>query len=93
MLAGVALYALIILEGPWGVHSVMQKHRKIRELEQRIAVLAQSNQRLRTYNDRLRTNPDQQEQVIREKLKLNRKGETTFHIHDSPASGSTNTKK
>ena len=75
------------------MHSVLQKHRKIRELEEQNAVLAQGNQRLRVFNERLRTNPDEQQQLIHEKLKLNRKGETTFHFRDTPAPDSRQTNK
>jgi cell division protein FtsB len=78
--ACVGLYALIVLEGPWGVHSLLQKHREIRQLEQQNAVLAQNNKRMREHVERLRTNPDERDLELRKKWKVRRPGETTFML-------------
>ncbi len=80
-----ALYALLVLEGPWGVHSLLQKHREIRELEQQNAILAQNNKRLREHVERLRTNPDERDLEIQKKLKLHHPGQTTFMLPEPAA--------
>ena len=81
--AGAGLYALIVLEGPWGVDSLLQKHREIRQLEEQNAVLAQNNKRIREHVERLRTNPEERDLELRRKWKLRRPGETTFMLPDA----------
>ena len=76
------LYGLLVLEGPWGVHSLLEKHREIRRLEEQNAILAQTNKRDREHVERLRTNPDERDLELRRKWKLRRPGETTFILPD-----------
>jgi cell division protein FtsB len=71
-------YAFFTMRGPHGISAWMEKRQEIRELEERNAALARENQVRREYIDRLETSPDEQELVIRERLKLVKPNEKVF---------------
>jgi cell division protein FtsB len=74
----VFVYGVVAIAGPFGIQSLLQKHREIRLLEEQNATLAQENRYRRERIERLRNNPDEQQLEIKKKLKLQRRGETTF---------------
>ena len=71
-------YAFFTMRGPHGISAWMEKRQEIRELEERNAALARENQVRREYIDRLEKNPEEQELVIRERLKLVKPNEKVF---------------
>src|ERR1044071_9776767 len=66
----VASYALVTLRGPKGLHALSEKRAEIREMEKSNALLAREIERKREHIRRLSDNPAEQEQEIRERLKL-----------------------
>jgi cell division protein FtsB len=69
------------ISGPQGLGTLLEKHREIRELEERNAEMKRQNKALKQEIDRLDKSPSEQELEIR-KLKLLRPGETEFLLSD-----------
>ncbi len=84
MIALVAGYGWIALHGPQGIQALIEKHRTIRELQERNATKALENQRRRERITRLKDSPSEQDMEIRKQLKMVRPGETTFILPDAP---------
>jgi cell division protein FtsB len=80
----VSAYGWAALRGPQGVGALLDKHREIRELEQRNADGLRELERLRERIRRLQESPSEQEMEVRKQLKLLRPGETTFILPDDP---------
>ena len=72
------VYAFFTMRGPHGISAWMEKRQEIRELEERNAALARENQVRHEYIERLEKSPDEQELVIRERLKLVKPNEKVF---------------
>ncbi|MBL8218170.1 MAG: septum formation initiator family protein [Bryobacterales bacterium] len=71
-------YIFMALRGPQGLSSLEEKWHEIRELQQQNADLRRAVE-LRTERiKKLQESPSEQELEIRKRLKLMRKGETTF---------------
>jgi len=81
---GVTAYGLIFFFGPQGVQALLEKHREIRRLQEQNAQMARENEQRRDRIKRLEENRSEQEMEIRKQLKLQRPGETTFILPESP---------
>jgi cell division protein FtsB len=84
VIAVVAAYGWVALRGPQGISSLIEKHRLIRELQEKNANAALENERRREHIRRLKESPSEQQMEIRKQLKLQRPGETTFILPDAP---------
>jgi cell division protein FtsB len=80
----VVAYGWMALRGPQGVGALVDKHREIRELQERNANASREIERRRERIRRLKDSSSEQEMEIRKQLKLLRPGETTFILPDSP---------
>jgi cell division protein FtsB len=80
----IAAYGWIALEGPQGLPALFAKHREIRQLQEQNIILTRENERRRERIRRLKDSPSEQEMEIRKQLKLQKQGETTFILPDSP---------
>jgi cell division protein FtsB len=80
----VAICALIAIRGPQGIPALMEKRNEIRVLQEQNADLQKENERKRDRISRLKTSGAEQELEIRNRLKLLRKGETSFILPDQP---------
>jgi cell division protein FtsB len=80
----IGAYGLVALKGPQGIPALLAKHREIRRLQEQNAALALENQRRRERIERLKDSPSEQDMEIRKQLKLQKPGETTFILPDSP---------
>ena len=79
-----AAYGWAALRGPQGVGALLDKHREIRELEERNAEHAREIERMKERIRRLQESPSEQEMEVRKQLKLLRPGETTFILPEDP---------
>jgi len=80
----VAICTLIALRGPQGIPALMEKRKEIRTLQEQNADLQKDNERRRDRIVRLQVSAAEQELEIRNRLKLLRKGETSFILPDQP---------
>jgi cell division protein FtsB len=80
----VAVCALIALRGPQGIPALMEKRKEIRTLQEQNADLQKENEEKRDRILRLQVSDAEQELEIRNRLKLLRKGETSFILPDQP---------
>ena len=85
LFAMIAIFAVIVLRGPQGIPALMEKRREIRTLQEQNADLQKENERKRDRIVRLNDSQAEQELEIRNRLKLLRKGETSFILPDQPA--------
>jgi cell division protein FtsB len=74
----VAVCALIAIRGPQGIPALMEKRKEISTLQEQNADLQKENERKRDRILRLQVSSAEQELEIRNRLKLLRKGETSF---------------
>jgi cell division protein FtsB len=72
------MYAFFTMRGPHGISAWMEKRQQIRQLEESNATLMRENQDRRDYIERLDNSRDEQELVIRERLKLVKPNEKMF---------------
>ena len=72
------VYAFVTMRGPHGIAAWMEKRQEIRQLEEGNAALSRENQLKRSYIDRLMESRDEQELVIRRRLKLLKPNEKVF---------------
>jgi cell division protein FtsB len=80
----IGAYGLIALKGPQGIPALLAKHREIRQLQEQNAAMALENERRKERIGRLQDSPSEQDMEIRKQLKLQKQGETTFILPDSP---------
>lgn len=80
----IAAYGWMALKGPQGMQALLAKHREIRQLQEQNILLTRENDRRRERIRRLKDSPSEQEMEIRKQLKLQKQGETTFILPDSP---------
>ena len=71
-------YAFVTMRGPHGIAAWMEKRQEIRQLEENNAILTRENQVRREYIDRLEKSHDEQELVIRERLKMVKPNDKVF---------------
>jgi cell division protein FtsB len=71
---------LLALRGPQGLPALMEKRQQIRELQEKNADLQSEIQTRRVRLDRLKTNPDEQQLEIRDKLKMLKPGEVRYIV-------------
>lgn len=84
VIALIGAYAAGVLRGPEGIPALMEKREEIRAVQEKNADLAKEIQQKRDRIERLRSSKAEQELEIRERLKLLRKGETSFILPDRP---------
>ncbi len=72
------IYAFVTMRGPHGITAWMDQRQEIRRLEDENATLARENQLKRQYLDRLARSREEQELVVRRKLKLLKPNEKVF---------------
>ncbi len=77
-LAFLALCAFVILRGPQGMPSLVEKRKEIQALQESNADLQSQIEQKRARIERLKSSEAEQELEIRDRLKLLRKGETRF---------------
>lgn len=77
-LVGAGAFAVYTLRGPQGIPSFLERQEEIRRLQMQNSDLDRENQRTREQIERLRTSDSEKDRVVRERLKLLRKGEKTF---------------
>ena len=85
LFAMIAVFAVIALRGPQGIPVLMEKRREIQLLQEQNADLQKENERKRDRIVRLNESQAEQELEIRKRLKLLRKGETSFILPDQPS--------
>jgi cell division protein FtsB len=85
LFAMIAVFVLIALRGPQGIPVLMEKRREVQLLQEQNADLQKENERKRDRIVRLNESQAEQELEIRKRLKLLRKGETSFILPDQPA--------
>ena len=71
-------YGFIEMRRPNGLGRLMEKRQEIRTLEQQNEALHKEIEDKKNHIGRLRDNPDEQELEIRKRLKLMKKGETSY---------------
>lgn len=81
-------YVFMALRGPQGLSSLEEKWHEIRELQQHNADLRRAVELRSDRIKKLQESPAEQELEIRKRLKLMRKGETTFITPDAAESES-----
>src|ERR1700686_4814390 len=84
VVAVIGVYGYLALRGPQVLPALRGKGREIRTLEEDNANLQRENQYRRDRIKKLEESPSAQELEIRQKLKLNRPGETSFIFPDQP---------
>lgn len=80
-----AAYFWIAFRGPRGVPALLEKRLEIEMLQERNANLVQEIEARKDRIRRLEHDRSEQDRVIRERLKLQRPGETTFKLPDPRA--------
>ena len=90
VVAVIGVYGYMALRGPQGLPALRGKWQEIRTLEEDNANLQRENQYRRDRIKKLEESPSAQELEIRQKLKLNRPGETSFILPDQPKAAEPN---
>jgi cell division protein FtsB len=87
-LVAAVFYAFVTMRGPHGIAAWMDQRQEVRQLEEENAKLARENQLKREYLDRLAKSREEQELVVRRKLKLLKPNEKVFmkRTEDQPTS-------
>jgi cell division protein FtsB len=75
---------LVALRGPQGLPALMEKRQQIRELQEKNADLEREIQTRRVRLERLKTNPDEQQLEIRDRLKMLKPGEVRYIVPEPP---------
>ncbi len=76
------LYAVHSLRGPRGVSAWMQKETEAQKLEERVSALARENEQKAIELEVVRKKRDQQELMIRDRLKLLRRDEKLYILEN-----------
>jgi len=80
----IAGYGWMALKGPQGLQALIDKHREIQRIQEQNIVISRENERRRERIRRLQQSPSEQQMEIRKQLKLQKPGETTFILPESP---------
>ena len=72
------VYAFVTMRGPHGIAAWMDQRQEIRQLEETNAALSRENQLKRQYIERLAKSREEQELVVRRKLRLLKPNEKVF---------------
>ena len=83
ILAGI-VYGFVELRGPRGMPALMEKRRQVHELELQNQKLHREIEDQKMHIQRLRDDPAEQEQEIRQRLKLVKPGDKVFILQDQP---------
>ena len=75
------VYAFITMRGPHGISAWMDQRQEIRRLEEGNATLSRENQLKQAYIERLKSSSDEQELVIRRRLRMLKPNEKVFMKH------------
>jgi len=73
-------YAFFTLHGPKGIPGLLERQRQIQETEKRNTALAREIEQKREHIKRLAGNPAEQENEIRQRLKLVHPGEKVYIV-------------
>jgi cell division protein FtsB len=82
IIAILGVYTLIAFRGPQGIPALLEKRKQITRLEEQNADLVREIGEKRNRIERLKHSPTEQELEIRNRLKLQRSGDTTFILPD-----------
>ncbi len=74
----IGTYGVVALRGPQGVPALLEKQREIRRLQEQNTDLQRDVQAKRLRIDRLKHSPSEQQNEIRKRLKMLRRGEKEF---------------
>jgi cell division protein FtsB len=83
-LVSMAVYGYIALTGPQGIPALRAKWNEIHQLEEQNANLQRENQVRKERLERLKNNPAEQDLEIRRRLKVQKPGETSFILPETP---------
>ena len=81
-IAFVLVIGLVAYSGPHGIPALMEKREQIRKLQERNANLAKENEGKRKRIETLKRDPSAVEIEMRDRLKLQREGETAYIVPD-----------
>lgn len=76
--------ALFALRGPQGIPALMEKRRAIHAMEEQNAQLEQQIESKQKHIEKLKHSAAEQEKEVRENLNLQRKGDVTLMLPESP---------
>lgn len=79
----VMAYGWVLLHGPQGLQTLLDKRHEIRDLEYRNDEARRENTRLKERIRRLQESRSEQDMEIRKQLKLQKPGDTTFMLPES----------
>jgi cell division protein FtsB len=85
-LVSMAVYGYIALTGPQGIPALRAKWNEIHQLEEQNKNLERDNQVRKERLERLKNNPAEQDLEIRKRLKVQKPGETSFILPETPKS-------
>ena len=83
-LVSMAVYGYIALTGPQGIPALREKWNEIHQLEEQNRNLERDNQARKERLERLKNNPAEQDLEIRKRLKVQKPGETSFILPETP---------
>ena len=83
-LVSMAVYGYIALTGPQGIPALRSKWNEIHQLEEQNANLQRDNQVRKERLVRFKNNPAEQDLEIRKRLKVQKPGETSFILPETP---------
>ena len=83
-LIAMAVYGYIALTGPQGIPALRGKWNEIRQLEEQNANLQRDNQVRKERIERIKNNPAEQDLEVRKRLKVQKPGETSFILPETP---------
>ena len=83
-LISMAVYGYLALTGPQGIPALRSKWNEIHQLEEQNANLQRDNQVRRERLERLKNNPAEQDLEIRRRLRVQKPGETSFILPETP---------
>src|SRR5256885_15051706 len=83
-LISMAVYGYLALTGPQGIPALRSKWNEIHQLEEQNANLQRDNQVRRERWERLKNNPAEQDLEIRRRLRVQKPGETSFILPETP---------
>ena len=88
-IAAVALacfYAFIVLRGPNGIPSMIERNQQVEALEKEIRELDARIADKKNFIEEVKKNPEVREREVRRQLNKVKPGETIIFLEDSPAS-------
>ena len=81
--AAVLAIGLFAYRGPQGIPALVEKREQIKRLQEQNANLSKENESKRKRIETLKSNPGSVEIEMRDRLKLQRQGETSYIVPDA----------